>query len=161
MEILKELQSTIGIVNDIRVANRGSPYFNHLTTVSEGIAMLGWVTIDPKPVDFVNETLSSAQFYGNRVLKEYKDKCVQLHRIKSCTDNQPGIIHMSNGFKASIVSSNLSSNISKTTTRQVSRGTTKTASIHRKLYAKYNQEKQGLWALLCRPQDPQHLLRLQ
>ncbi|MCJ1291109.1 hypothetical protein MMC34_002652 [Xylographa carneopallida] len=74
MEILKELQSTIGIVNDIRVANRGSPYFNHLTTVSEGIAMLGWVTIDPKPVDFVNETLSSAQFYGNRVLKEYKDK---------------------------------------------------------------------------------------
>ncbi|MCJ1431539.1 hypothetical protein MMC27_000892 [Xylographa pallens] len=74
MEILKELQSTIGIVNDIRVANRGSPYFNHLTMVSEGIAMLGWVTIDPKPVDFVNETLSSAQFYGNRVLKEYKDK---------------------------------------------------------------------------------------
>ncbi|MCJ1403769.1 hypothetical protein MMC11_006992 [Xylographa trunciseda] len=74
MEILKELQSTIGIVNDIRVANRGSPYFNHLTMVSEGVAMLGWVTIDPKPADFVSETLSSAQFYGNRVLKEYKDK---------------------------------------------------------------------------------------
>ncbi|MCJ1474511.1 hypothetical protein MMC13_003169 [Lambiella insularis] len=74
MEVLKELQSTIGVVNDIRVANRGSSFFNHLTTVSEGIAMLGWITIEPKPAEFVNETLSSAQFYGNRVLKEYKDK---------------------------------------------------------------------------------------
>ena len=76
MEILKELQSMIGIVNDIRVANRGSNLFNHLTTVSEGIAMLGWITIDPKPEEFVMETLSSAQFYGNRVLKEYRDKSV-------------------------------------------------------------------------------------
>ncbi len=78
MEILKELQAMIGTVNDIRVANRGSPIFTHLTTVSEGIAMLGWITTgtDPKPADFVTETLSSAQFYGNRVLKEYKDKPV-------------------------------------------------------------------------------------
>lgn len=74
MEILKELQTMMGAVGDIREANRGSVLFNHLTTVSEGIAMLGWITIEPKPADFVNETLASAQFYGNRVLKEYKDK---------------------------------------------------------------------------------------
>jgi len=74
MEILKELQTTMGAVGDIREANRGSPLFNHLTTLSEGIAMLGWITIEPKPADFVTETLSSAQFYGNRVLKDYKDK---------------------------------------------------------------------------------------
>lgn len=76
MEILKELQTMMGAVGDIREANRGSTLFNHLTTVSEGIAMLGWITIEPKPADFVGETLSSAQFYGNRVLKEYKDKWV-------------------------------------------------------------------------------------
>lgn len=74
MEILKDLQTMMGAIGDIREANRGSPLFNHLTTVSEGIAMLGWITIEPKPADFVNETLSSAQFYGNRVLKEFKDK---------------------------------------------------------------------------------------
>ena len=74
MEILKELQSTIGMVNDIRVANRASPFFNHLTTVSEGIAMLGWITVEPKPLDYLTDMLSSAQFYGNRVMKEYKDK---------------------------------------------------------------------------------------
>ena len=74
MEVLKELQATMGSVNDIREANRASSIFTHLTMVSEGISMLGWITIDPKPADFVTDTLGSAQFYGNRVLREYKDK---------------------------------------------------------------------------------------
>jgi adenylyl cyclase-associated protein len=76
MEMLKDLQATIGAVNDIRVANRGSPLENHLMTVSEGIVMLGWVTVTPKPAGFVTEALNAAQFYGNRVSKEYKDKYV-------------------------------------------------------------------------------------
>lgn len=74
MEVLKELQSTMGSVNDIREANRGSPVFNHLTTVSEGVAVLGWITMDPKPANFITDALGSAEFYGNRVLKEYKEK---------------------------------------------------------------------------------------
>ncbi|MCJ1232148.1 hypothetical protein MMC14_000097 [Varicellaria rhodocarpa] len=74
MEILKDLQSTMGAVSDIREANRASPLFNHLSTVSEGIAMLGWITYDSKPFDYVTETLSSAQYHGNRVLREFKDK---------------------------------------------------------------------------------------
>jgi adenylyl cyclase-associated protein len=82
MEILKELQSMIGTVNDIRVASRASKLVNHLTSVSEGIAMLGWITIDPKPVDFVGETLNSSQYYGNRVLKEHKDKSVARLRAR-------------------------------------------------------------------------------
>lgn len=74
MEILKELQSTMSQVNDIREANRASPLFTHLTTVSEGIAVLGWITIDPKPLDYICEVLSSAQFYGNRIINLNKDK---------------------------------------------------------------------------------------
>lgn len=66
----------MGAVNDIREANRASPLFTHLTTVSEGISVLGWVTIEPKPADYVTEVLSSAQFYGNRIIKEYKEKSV-------------------------------------------------------------------------------------
>lgn len=74
MEILKELQSMMGFVNDIREANRGSPLFTHLTCVSEGIAVLGWITIDPKPSDYIMEMLSSAQFYGNRIINQNKEK---------------------------------------------------------------------------------------
>lgn len=83
MEVLKELQSTMGSVNDIREANRGSPVFNHLTTVSEGVAVLGWITIDPKPANYITDTLGSAEFYGNRVLKEYKEKSDYLQRLFS------------------------------------------------------------------------------
>ena len=64
----------MGAVNDIREANRASPLFTHLTAVSEGIAVLGWITIDPKPADYVKECLASSQFYGNRVIKEYKER---------------------------------------------------------------------------------------
>ena len=74
MEILKDLQAMMGAVNDIREANRGSPLFTHLTTVSEGNAVLAWISIDPKPAEYVAEILSSAQYHGNRVIKEYKER---------------------------------------------------------------------------------------
>ena len=81
MEILKELQSMMGAVNDVREGNRGSPQFTHLSTVSEGIAVLGWITIDPKPAEYVSEVLSSAQFYGNRIIKEYKEKSAAIRTL--------------------------------------------------------------------------------
>ncbi|KAI4193208.1 MAG: hypothetical protein LQ346_003987 [Caloplaca aetnensis] len=74
MEVLKDLQSTMGVVNDIREANRASPLFKHLTTVSEGINLLGWVANENRPVDTITEMLSSAQFWGNKVIQEYKEK---------------------------------------------------------------------------------------
>ncbi|KAI9777196.1 MAG: hypothetical protein M1839_009039 [Geoglossum umbratile] len=74
IEILTDLQKQMGIVNDIREANRGSPLFNHLSAVSEGITALAWVTYEPKPANYLTEILGGAQFFGNRVLKEYKEK---------------------------------------------------------------------------------------
>jgi adenylyl cyclase-associated protein len=74
MELLKPLQQMISAISDIREANRSSPVFNHLSAVSESIGVLAWVTVDPKPHKHVEESLNSAQFWGNRVLKEYKEK---------------------------------------------------------------------------------------
>ena len=74
METLKGIQETMGSVDGIKVANRGSQFSNHLAAVSDGIPMLGWVTVDPKPNDYVKEMVDSAQFYGNRVIKEHKEK---------------------------------------------------------------------------------------
>ncbi|KAI9780406.1 MAG: hypothetical protein M1816_002864 [Peltula sp. TS41687] len=74
MEILTELQRQMGSVGDFREMNRGSPFFSHLSAVSEGIRVLGWITVEPKPADYIAETFSSAQFFGNRVLKEYKER---------------------------------------------------------------------------------------
>lgn len=74
MELLQPLQDAIKAVNDLRDANRGSPAFNHLSAVSESIGVLGWVMVDTKPYKHVEDMAGSAQYWGNRVLKEFKDK---------------------------------------------------------------------------------------
>lgn len=76
MELLTPLQTEIAAVIELRDANRGSPVFNHLSTVAEGISVIGWVTVENKPHKHIEESLGSAQYWGNRVLKEFKDKCV-------------------------------------------------------------------------------------
>ena len=82
MELLKPLQQEIRAVIDVKDANRGSAVFNHLSAVAESIGVIAWVTIDTKPYKHVDYSLGSAQYFGNRILKEFKDKlashCNQL-----------------------------------------------------------------------------------
>lgn len=72
-ELLTDLHRLLGTVDEIREANRPSPFFVHLSAIAEGIVALGWI-VESRPADFVTDTLGGAQFYGNRVLKEYKEK---------------------------------------------------------------------------------------
>lgn len=74
MELLKPLQQEIRTVIDVKDANRGSPLSNQLSTVAESIGVIAWVTMDNRPFKHVDESLGSAQYFGNRVLKEFKDK---------------------------------------------------------------------------------------
>jgi len=60
-------------VDEFREANRSSPLFTHLSAIAEGIIAVGWI-VEKRPVDFINDTLGGAQYYGNKILKEYKDK---------------------------------------------------------------------------------------
>ncbi|KAI2613820.1 adenylate cyclase associated N terminal-domain-containing protein [Hypoxylon fragiforme] len=73
-ELLKPINEALMAVGNIKEANRGSEVFSQLSAVSEGIMVLAWVTVDNKPFKHVEESLGSAQFFGNRVLKEHKDK---------------------------------------------------------------------------------------
>lgn len=72
--LLKPTSGAMETVSMIRENNRSSEFFNHLSTVSEGVPALGWVAVDPTPVPHIAETKESARFYANRVLKEWKDK---------------------------------------------------------------------------------------
>ena len=72
--VLKPLADCIGEISNFRDQNRKSPHFNHLSTVSEAIGALGWVSVSPTPGPYVKEMSDAGQFYGNRVLKEYKEK---------------------------------------------------------------------------------------
>ncbi|KAI0393841.1 adenylyl cyclase-associated protein [Xylariaceae sp. FL0594] len=73
-DLLKPINEALMAVGNMKESNRGSPVFSHLSAVADGIMVLAWVTVDNKPYKHVEESLSSAQFFGNRVLGENKDK---------------------------------------------------------------------------------------
>lgn len=75
-DLLKPISDSISRVGAVKEANRASEFYNHLSTVAEGALVLAWVTVDNRPWKHVEESLGSAQFFGNRVLKEFKEKCV-------------------------------------------------------------------------------------
>ncbi|KAK4448107.1 putative adenylyl cyclase [Podospora aff. communis PSN243] len=72
-DLLKPINEALMAVTNIKDAHRDSPVFNALSAVSEGFMVSAWVTVDARPYKHVEEYLGSAQFFGNRVLKEYKD----------------------------------------------------------------------------------------
>lgn len=82
--LLKPINESLMAVVNIKESNRGSPVTNQLSAVADGIMMLAWVTDEAKPHKHVENTLGSAQYYGNRVIKDYKDKDpVQVEWIQS------------------------------------------------------------------------------
>ena len=69
-------------------------WYNHLMVISEGIPSVGWIgvvsinlmqcgkelilltTQEPKPGPHVAQMKEAAEFYGNKIIKEFKEKCV-------------------------------------------------------------------------------------
>ncbi|KAK8188016.1 adenylate cyclase associated N terminal-domain-containing protein [Phyllosticta capitalensis] len=74
LELLKDLQGAIEKVDQIKLSSREPEIKNHLTMVADGVGVLGWVTMDIKPGDTAAELFGGAQMYGNKILKEYKEK---------------------------------------------------------------------------------------
>lgn len=72
--LLAPLQGIMGKISNFRDSNRGSPYFSHLSMISEAIPALGWVVVEPTPAPYVGEMKEAGQFYANRVIKDFKEK---------------------------------------------------------------------------------------
>lgn len=70
---MTDLHKASDSINNIRENARASPFFNHLSAISEGIVALGWF-FESKPAEFVTEMMGGIEYYGNKVLKEYKEK---------------------------------------------------------------------------------------
>ncbi|XP_074608508.1 adenylyl cyclase-associated protein 2-like [Acropora palmata] len=73
-KLVKPTADAMGEAQNYREKKRSSNMFNHLSAVSEAIPALGWVTVSPTPAPYVKEMVDAAQFYMNRVLKDYKGK---------------------------------------------------------------------------------------
>ncbi|KAL1305292.1 hypothetical protein AAFC00_002197 [Neodothiora populina] len=73
-DLIKDLQQEMSTVTEIKESNRASPFKDQLAMVAEGMGALQWVVFEGKPADYVGEVLGGVQLFGNRVLKEYKEK---------------------------------------------------------------------------------------
>jgi adenylyl cyclase-associated protein len=78
MELLKDLQASMEKSDEIRQQNRETALKDPLAMVADGVGCLGWITIQPgsssKPHEHIKELFGGAQMFGNKVLKEYRDK---------------------------------------------------------------------------------------
>ncbi|EQK98259.1 hypothetical protein G6O67_000306 [Ophiocordyceps sinensis] len=72
--LLKPTNEALVAVTDLKQSSRSDPLHTQLSAVADGIMMLAWVTFDNRPYKHVDECLGSAQFFGNRVLKEHRDR---------------------------------------------------------------------------------------
>lgn len=73
-KLLAPTSDQIQAIQTFREKNRTSPFFNHLSAISESIPALGWVCVAPTPGPHVKEMNDAGQFYTNRVLKDWKEK---------------------------------------------------------------------------------------
>jgi adenylyl cyclase-associated protein len=73
-DLMKPIGTLITAITDIKDANRADKSYNNLSTVSESILAMAWVSIDTKPFKHVEESLGSAQFWGNKILTANKNK---------------------------------------------------------------------------------------
>ncbi|KAM0252388.1 hypothetical protein ACHAQJ_007720 [Trichoderma viride] len=71
--LIKPINEALIAATELKESNRPDPMYSNLSAVADGLMVLGWVTVDHRPFNHVEESLSAAQFFGNRVLKEQKD----------------------------------------------------------------------------------------
>jgi hypothetical protein len=137
MELLKDLQASMEKTDEFRQRNRDAALKDSLSMVADGVGSLGWVTIGQgggmKPHEHINELVGGAQMYGNKVLKEYRDKYVlhSCHLNNTANSPDPTANRTSSGCRPTTSSSRPSPNTQRSTTRRVWPGTA-TASTRRK-----------------------------
>lgn len=56
------------------MGKEATPIGNHLRAVSEGVVTLSWLKLEKGTLSFVEEMNGAAEYYSNRVIKEFKDK---------------------------------------------------------------------------------------
>ncbi|TFL07346.1 adenylate cyclase associated N terminal-domain-containing protein [Pterulicium gracile] len=74
-ELLGPLQKDItAITHFVETHRQDREYFNHFQTLGAAAPFAAWVAGDTKPGPYVEEMKNSSTFYGNKVIKDFKEK---------------------------------------------------------------------------------------
>uniref|UniRef100_A0A0W0F912 Adenylyl cyclase-associated protein n=1 Tax=Moniliophthora roreri TaxID=221103 RepID=A0A0W0F912_MONRR len=72
--LLAPFESTIEAISRIKEANRkDTGWFSHVMVIGEGAPFVAWV-LNPKPGPYLGEIKDQVLYYGNRIIKEFKEK---------------------------------------------------------------------------------------
>uniref|UniRef100_A0A914YB80 Adenylate cyclase-associated CAP N-terminal domain-containing protein n=1 Tax=Panagrolaimus superbus TaxID=310955 RepID=A0A914YB80_9BILA len=80
---LQPIQQLIEEIGGFKDSKRNTDHFNHLSSVSEGLPAVFWVSVKPTPAPFVKEAFEASMFYVNRVRKDYKGKAEHEDWVKA------------------------------------------------------------------------------
>ncbi|KAF6779510.1 hypothetical protein AHF37_00956 [Paragonimus kellicotti] len=72
-DLIKTCGGPINAVVQFKDQKRSSPLFNHISAVAESVLALGWINVSPTPAPYVKSMQDAAQFFTNRVIKDYRD----------------------------------------------------------------------------------------
>ncbi|EAU88236.1 adenylyl cyclase-associated protein [Coprinopsis cinerea okayama7 len=74
--LLRDLEESIKAIPKAKEARRSTgsrDFAQHLTFMAEGAPAIGWV-VSPTPAPYVGDVKESTEFWGNRIIKEWKEK---------------------------------------------------------------------------------------
>lgn len=73
-KLLKPAVDAFQEARDIQQENRNTHYFNHVSAVTDGALVLAWPSFENRPWVHVEEALSCAQYFGNKILAQEINK---------------------------------------------------------------------------------------
>ncbi|KAH8655347.1 adenylate cyclase-associated CAP [Xylariales sp. PMI_506] len=78
--LTRPMKDAAARVLEVQENTHGTTMHSHLTCVSDGIPLLGWISIELRAFRHVDKFLEQCQYFGNKVLKEQKEKEFLVHK---------------------------------------------------------------------------------
>lgn len=72
--LLAPVSEAIGALTSFKEAQRGPQLIAHVTALAEAAPAMGWLAVEPTPGPYLKEMIGAAQFWTNKILKEWKGK---------------------------------------------------------------------------------------
>lgn len=66
------INESVSAIVELKDENRKNKYFVHLNAISEGSPLFSWIAV-PTPVSTITDFKDAAQFWTNRILKEFRE----------------------------------------------------------------------------------------
>ncbi|KIP04798.1 hypothetical protein PHLGIDRAFT_109123 [Phlebiopsis gigantea 11061_1 CR5-6] len=71
MPLSKEIEA---VMHAKETSRKDREWTNHHIVLADGAPAVGWVAVSPKPGPYIKDIKESIEYYGNRIIKDFKDK---------------------------------------------------------------------------------------